>query len=138
ILDGYAHAIESLIGRAIGSQRVSALNRIIRYGAEVSGITALALAIILLLSGPYVIPWITEVETIKGPALTYLRYASLYVFLSFAAFHLDGIFIGATCSREMRNSVLLALTVFIGTAMLIVPFAANHGLWLAFIVFVIA
>lgn len=138
ILDGYAHAVESLVGRIVGAQQATALDRVIRSGAEVSGLTALALALCILFLGPYVVPLITELEVVNRTALTYLPYASLYVFVSFAAFHLDGIFIGATGSREMRNSVLAALMIFVVSTTVLMPFAANHGLWLAFVLFVVA
>ncbi len=138
ILDGYAHAVESLVGRIVGARQAIALDRVIRVGAEVSGLTALVLALCILFLGPHIVPWITELEVVNSVVLTYLPYASLYVLVSFAAFHLDGIFIGATGSREMRNSVLAALLIFILAATLLISVAANHGLWLAFILFVVA
>jgi MATE family multidrug resistance protein len=58
--------------------------------------------------------------------------------LSFAAFQLDGIFIGTTATRAMRNAALIALLAFLGACWPLVELMGNDGLWTAFILFVVA
>lgn len=58
--------------------------------------------------------------------------------LSFAAFQLDGIFIGTTRTRSMRNAAVLAVATFLIASWPLIEWGDNHGLWLAFIVFVLA
>ena len=70
-------------------------------------------------------------------ALDYLPWSALYVLLSFAAFQLDGVFIGATGTREMRNASVLSFLGFLLLSLTLVPFAGNAGLWAAFQGFVV-
>src|SRR5699024_6692428 len=65
-------------------------------------------------------------------------YAGIYIIFSFVAFQLDGVFIGATRSKEMRNATVLSLLILIGIGTLTTRYYGNTGLWLAFISFVIA
>jgi MATE family multidrug resistance protein len=81
---------------------------------------------------------LNPLQAIQQEAKTYLPYAAIYVLLSFAAFQLDGIFIGATRSRAMRNASLFSLLVFLAAVWLLAPIAGNHGLWIAFIIYVVA
>src|SRR5690606_8365491 len=71
-------------------------------------------------------------------AVAYLPWTALYVLLSVAAFQLDGVFIGATRTREMRNAGLVSVAVFLLCAWPLAALFGNHGLWAAFVVFVVA
>ena len=68
----------------------------------------------------------------------YLPWAALYVLLSVAAFQLDGVFIGTTRTREMRNAALLSSAVFLLLAWPATRAWGNHGLWAAFVAYVVA
>jgi len=114
LLDGYAHATEILVGRAVGGGS----------GA-------------VLVFGPFAIRLLTDLDTVRLIAADFLPHATVYVALSFAAFQLDGIFIGATGTRAMRNASVFSCLVFIGASRLLVPIAGNTGLWTAFILYVV-
>ncbi len=53
-------------------------------------------------------------------------------------FQLDGIFIGATRTRDMRNTMILSVAIYLLVAMSVTPFVGNHGLWIAYLVFYVA
>jgi Na+-driven multidrug efflux pump len=72
---------------------------------------------------------------VRSVAETYLVYAALTALTGALAFHMDGVFIGATWSSDMRNMMLLALAGYLTSVAVLVPLFSNHGLWIALNVF---
>ena len=136
-LDGYAFAVEAMVGKAIGAAKRSAFDSVVRRSTELALGTALALAVLILVAGGILIALMTDLDAVRIEATRYLPWAALYVLLSFGAFQLDGVFIGATRSAEMRNAALAATAVFMLSAWLLMPIWAAHGLWLAFVIYVV-
>ena len=99
--------------------------------------TAVILCLILLTLGPLIIAGLTDLSEVRATAERYLPYAAVYVLLSVAAFQLDGIFIGTTSARYMRNASLTSVTAFLIVCWPLSAWLGNSGLWLAFILFVI-
>ena len=137
LLDGYAHATEVLVGRAVGARARAAFDGAVRSASELAGMTALVLTTLVWVAGPWVISLLTAHEPVRAAAGAYLPYAAVYVLLSFAAFQLDGIFIGATRTRDMRNAGLVSLGAFLAASWLLIPGWANTGLWIAFVIYVV-
>jgi len=137
-LDGYAFAAEALIGRAIGARQLAVFDLAVRRSSELALISALLLSLLLLAAGPLLVGLLTDLPDVRAQALSYLPFAALYLLLAVGAFQLDGIFIGATHTRAMRNAALLSTGVFVLLASWWTRWDANRGLWLAFIAFVIA
>lgn len=138
LLDGYAHATEVLVGRAVGARTSAAFDGAVRSASELAGATAILLTIVVGAAGPWVIARLTAHEPVRVAAAAYLPYAAVYVLLSFVAFQLDGVFIGATRTRDMRNAGLVSLAVFLGASWMLIPVMANTGLWIAFVIYVVA
>lgn len=138
VLDGFAFSTESLVGRARGATSVSAFDAAVRKTSELAVMAAVVLMTLVWATGSGVIAALTDIESVRTTAAAYLPYAGVYVGLSVAAFQLDGIFIGATRTRAMRNGAAAALGVFLVAALVLVPRWDNVGLWVAFIVYVIA
>ncbi len=137
-LDGFAFALESLVGKAKGARNRAFFNKVIAISTQISAVTAVLLMLIILLGGATGIAAITSITNIQEEAKNFLPYAAIYVLVSFVAFQLDGIFIGATHSRAMRNASFYALIVFLASSALLIPLSNNHGLWIAFVIYVIA
>lgn len=137
LLDGYAHATEILVGRAKGAGRPAGFDRAVRLSTEMSAVTALVLAAGVLLIGPWAVDALTDLETVRLTARALLPLTALYVALSFAAFQLDGIFVGITETRAMRNASAASFIGFLAASLLLVPVAGNVGLWWAFVGFVV-
>lgn len=137
-LDGFAFALESLVGKTIGARNRVLFDRAVIVSTQIAAACALGLMALILLFGSAAIDALNPLEAIQQDAKTYLPYAAIYVLLSFAAFQLDGIFIGATRSRAMRNASLFSLLVFLAAVWWLAPIAGNHGLWIAFIIYVVA
>jgi len=137
-LDGFAFALESLVGKTIGAKSRALFDRAIISSTQIAAACALGLMAIIALGGDHFIHWLTPITTVQETAQDYLPYAAIYILVSFAAFQLDGIFIGATGSRAMRNAAFFSLAIFLIAAEILVPITGNHGLWIAFIIYVIA
>ena len=134
-MDGFAHAAEVLVGRAIGSKDPKQLRQSVRQSSIMAVILAGFIGLIFYVFGAFIITLLTDIEAVRAAAINFLPWAAIAPLISVAAFQLDGIFIGATRSVEMRNGMLASLLFFWIALQVTVPFAGNHGLWLAFILF---
>ncbi len=130
-LDGFALAAESLIGSATGANNPSEVKAAIRYVFELGVSTALLTSLGFALSGEFIIDLLTNAEGVRHAARQYLVWAILAPIVSVACYLLDGIFIGATRTVEMRNAMLASLIFFLGSWSIAMPLLGNHGLWLA-------
>ncbi|MEL7228869.1 MAG: MATE family efflux transporter [Pseudomonadota bacterium] len=134
-LDGFATAAEQLAGRAIGARYRPAFDRAVRltliWGFALAGFATA----VFFLGGPTLIDTLTTHEDVRAVARTFLPYAALTALVGVVAFQMDGIYIGATWSRDMRNMMLVSLAAFLATYYGATPFVGNHGLWLALLVF---
>ncbi|MEN1939713.1 MATE family efflux transporter [Luteimonas sp. MJ246] len=137
-LDGFAFVAEAQVGAAWGARDGGRFRRAVRLTSELAAGTALVLAALVLLLGGAAVAALTSLPDVRGIAGTYVPWTALYVLLSVAAFQLDGIFIGTTRTRAMRNASMASLAVFLLCAWPLAARYGNHGLWAAFVVFVVA
>lgn len=137
-LDGYAFVTEALVGEALGAKRRRDLLVAVRRSSELAALTAVILALLIVCLGDLAIAVLTDIETVRVVAGGTLAWAGLYVLLSFPAFQLDGIFIGATRTREMRNASFVSVIAFMLAWWWLTPLFGNHGLWCAFVIYVCA
>jgi multidrug resistance protein, MATE family len=137
-LDGYAFVAESLVGAALGAREREQFHRAVRRSTELSALTASLLGAGIFLLGSSFVNALTEFVDVREAAHRAVPWAALYVTLGFAAFQLDGVFIGATRTREMRNAAIAALAIFLGTSWPLTYWLGNQGLWLSFTVYVVA
>jgi len=134
-LDGMATAAEQLAGRAVGARWRPAFDRAIRLTLIWSFGLALALSAALWFAGPLLIDLMTTSEEVRAAARVYLVWAAATPLLGALAFQMDGVFIGATWSKDMRNMMLVSLVAYLAIWWLATPVLGNHGLWLALLVF---
>jgi MATE family multidrug resistance protein len=137
LLDGYAHATEILVGRAVGAGAREIFDRAVRLSTQMAAVTALALAGGALLGGPGAVHLLTDLPAVREIAEDYLPWTALYILVSFGAFQLDGVFIGATGTRAMRNASVLSFAGFLAASLVLVRLGQNTGLWISFVIFVI-
>jgi MATE family multidrug resistance protein len=130
-LDGLAFAAEALVGRAIGAAHRAGLMAAAKLSTLWAVGVAVLLSLIFAVFGPVFIDLLTVDPEARAAARVYLPWMALVPFLGVWAFQLDGIFIGATRTAEMRNAMLLSLAIFLAAWWLLTPFG-NHGLWAAF------
>ena len=77
----------------------------------------------------------TTAPEVRATARAYLLWAALTPLIATIAFQMDGIFIGATWSRDMRNMMLLSVAVYLVAWAVLTPLFGNHGLWAALLIF---
>ncbi len=134
-LDGLAHAAEALVGKAVGQRRRDALERAVTLCLKWSLIFAAAFSAVYLLLGPRLIYTLTDLPDVRETTLRYLPWMIVSPLVSVWSFLYDGVYVGATRAREMRNiMVFSAFAVFIPAWFVLQPLG-NDGLWLAFLLF---
>jgi len=133
-LDGFAFAAEALVGNAVGARSVVAMRQAaLRASAWAFG-AALVLALGFGVLGPFAIDLMAKDASVQATARIFLPYVVALCVLGVGAYMLDGIFIGATGTREMRNSVVLAVAIYAVIIWWAVPVWGNHALWVALMV----
>ncbi len=130
-LDGLAAASEQLAGRAVGAGAVGAFWQTVRRTCGFGFILSAIASTLLLLFGDQLIHFMTTSEEVRMVANQYLIWAALTPLVGVLAFQMDGVFIGATWSVEMRNTMLISLVVFVALGHGLMPIWGNHGLWFA-------
>lgn len=137
-LDGFAHATEALVGKAIGSRDRKLFKQTIKTACTWSFIVALLFTLTYGLFGRTIIDLLTNIETVRTSAYIYLPWLIAAPIISVWCYLLDGIFIGATLSREMRNTMLFSTVFCFLPAWYGFRALENHGLWLALLIFLAA
>ena len=127
-LDGLAFAAEALVGKAVGAMNRAELTTAARMTTWWAAGVALVMSIAFALFGTFAIDMLTVDQSLRSLARTYLPWAALAPLVSVWAFQLDGIFIGATRTAEMRNAMLASLAIFLLAWWVFRPYG-NHGLW---------
>lgn len=129
-LDGTAAAAEAQTGHAVGQNNRSLLIQVWQASALLNVIFMLSLTVIFIGLGPYFLELLTSQTDVLASAKHNLIWVALMPLTGGIAFWLDGVFIGARRSKDMRNSVIFAFAVFVSSSWL---FAVdNFSLWLCF------
>jgi putative MATE family efflux protein len=138
LLDGFATAAEQIAGRAVGAHHAPAFMRGVRltsiWGFGLAGVITLG----FLLGGDTLVALMTNSAEVRQLAGAYLPWAAFTAITGVLAFQMDGVFIGATWSSDMRNMMLLSFAVFVAALLALVPRFGNDGLWAALHLFLIA
>ena len=133
-LDGFAFAAEVFVGQAMGARNRAALRR----GALLSSAWGVAVVTLLgmtfALAGPTIIDMMATDPAVRAEARTYLPYMVAVPFVGVAAWMLDGIFIGATATADMRNMMAVSAAIYAVFVIVLTPSLGNHGLWIAMLV----
>ncbi len=135
-LDGFNHAAEALVGKAIGQKNRALFNKVVSLTLKWSLVFGLFFTLFYWLAGKGMVYLLTDIDSVREIALLYLPWMIALPLVSVWCFLLDGIFIGATRGPEMRNSMLICTFIFFLPLWYVFQFMGNHGLWLAFTIFI--
>ncbi len=133
MMDGFAYAAEALVGKYVGAARKADLRQCVREVFIWSGALAALFTICYFIGGEGFLRLLSSDGDVIAASADYYFWAALIPFAGFAAFAWDGVFIGATLTRRLLLSMLLATVVFFGVEALMWHRLGNHALWLAFI-----
>ncbi|HEX5537873.1 MAG TPA: MATE family efflux transporter [Sphingobium sp.] len=130
VLDAFAFTAEARIGAAIGARSPRDYARAVRLTGEFTLAAGVGFSALFLVAGPWLIHFIATDAGVRQLAIAMLPYAVLIPALGAPSWLLDGIFIGATETRAMRNAALIVLVLYFASDWLLRPLG-NHGVWLA-------
>lgn len=137
--DGFAYAGEALVGRFVGAHDTQNLKKTVKYLLLWGLGLSIPFTLLYWAFPETFIHLISNQPTVAAQARPYHIYVALIPIITFAAFIWDGIYIGATAARGIRNTMLIAsLAVFLPAWYLLMPVYGNHGLWIAFLLFMVA
>ena len=132
-LDGFAFAAEAMVGAAMGATDRRTLRRASILSSFWGLICNIGLAAAFFVFGPMMIEIMSEAKEVNATAMDYLPWMVAAPLVGLASWMLDGIFIGATRTTDMRNMMLLSAIAYFATAFALMPLFGNHGLWAALI-----
>ncbi|WP_036260954.1 MATE family efflux transporter [Methylocapsa aurea] len=136
-LDGFATAAEQMCGQSFGARDGAGFAKAVRLTAFWCLAFSAAVSLAALAGGGAFIDFLTTSPEVRALAREYLLFAALTPLAGALAFEFDGVFIGATWTRDMRNMMLVSLALYIGGFFLLRPFG-NAGLWSALLIFLLA
>jgi MATE family multidrug resistance protein len=131
ILDGFAFTAEARVGQAIGARSRERFRRAVRLTTEFCLVAGAALALLFLVSGNAVIAFVATDPGVRAEAARFLPFAALIPLIGMPSWMLDGIFIGATRGKALRNAAMIATVLYLTVDLALRPFG-NLGVWIAF------
>lgn len=134
-LDGIAHAAEALVGKAVGARNRAAVECTVSLTLRWSLYAALGFSIAYATAGPALVRLLTDLPEVRGTTLRYLPWLVLSPLVAVWSYLYDGVFVGATRAREMRDIMLVSTLLVFLPAWYAFRFLGNHGLWLALMLF---
>ena len=133
-LDGFAFAAEALVGQAVGARSVKGARRAALVSTQWAVGSVLVLSFVYLAAGPALIDLMTTAPNVRLVAREFLPWLVAAPVIGVGAWMLDGIFIGATLTREMRQTMLISTMLYGLSLLILLPLFGNHGLWAALMV----
>ncbi len=137
-MDGFAFAAEALSGKYHGASDPtglrSSIRAIFRWGLGLS----LVFTLVYFAGASPALGWLTDDSRVISTARRFILWVALVPLAGFGAFVWDGIYTGLTLTRKMAHSMLLAMAVFFAGSFILIPLSGNHGLWLAFLLYLLS
>ncbi len=137
-LDGFAFSAEALVGVSVGARTRSNLRRAALLSSFWAGVAGLLLAAGFATFGPTAINILTNAPEVQAETKRFLFWAALAPIIGGPSWMLDGIFIGATRTRDMRNSMAISTIFYALSIVILLPVFGNHGLWASIHIFFLA
>ena len=136
-LDAYAFSTEGVIGFTVGRRNKISFLSVVKNSIQLSFFTALIISALYLFFFKDIINIITDIEILRF--ISYKHFIWIIIIPPAASFcyQLDGIFIGASQTKEMRNAMIVSVIIFIGISIYLTQYLGNHGLWFSLLLFMI-
>lgn len=137
IMDGFAYAGESIVGKYTGAQQYDTVRSVVRSLLLWGVALATLFSVTYITGGDLILKILTNEPSVIEETQKYMFWTYIIPFAGFAAFIYDGIYIGAMASKAMRNVMIVATAAFFATYYLLVSRLGNNALWTAFIIFLV-
>tara|TARA_E500000178_G_scaffold292606_1_gene297004 strand:+ start:50 stop:1384 length:1335 start_codon:yes stop_codon:yes gene_type:complete len=136
-LDAYAFSTEGIVGYSIGRKSEKMFLSSVKSSIILSFVTGLIISFIFLIYAKNIINLITDIEFLRYLSYKYLLWVIIIPPLASFCYQLDGIYIGATQTAEMRNSMILSTGIYIALSIFLTQELHNYGIWFALLIFMI-
>jgi len=136
-LDAYAFSTEGIVGFAIGRRNKKSFLLVVKNSIQLSFFTALIISVLYLIFFKQMINIITDVEILRFLSYKHAIWIIIIPPIASFCYQLDGIFIGASQTQEMRNAMMVAVASFIIVSIYLTKYFENHGLWLSLLLFML-
>ncbi len=136
-LDAYAFSTESIVGYSIGKKSEKMFMSSVKNSIILSFITGLALSVVFLMFAKNIINLITDIEFLRFLSLKYLLWVIIIPPIASFCYQLDGIFVGATQTKEMRNAMIVSVLVYVFLSIFLTQELYNYGIWFSLLLFMI-
>ena len=136
-LDAYAFSTEGIVGFTIGKKNKKSFLSVVKNSIQISFFTALFISIVYLIFFKQIVNIITDIEILRF--ISYKHFIWIIIIPPVASFcyQLDGIFIGASQTKEIRNAMIISVASFIAISIYLMKYFGNHGLWFSLLLFMI-
>ncbi len=128
-LDAYAFSTEGMVGFAIGKRNQTTFLSYVKHSIQLSFFTAIILSLFYILFFKQIINIITDVEILRFISYQHIIWIIVIPPMASFCYQLDGIFIGASQTKEMRTGMIISVTIFVILSIYLTKYFGNHGLW---------
>ena len=134
-LDAYAFSTEGIVGFTVGRKNKTSFLSVVKNSIQLSFFTALIISILYIIFFKEIINIITDIEILRFISYKHLIWIIIIPPIASFCYQLDGIFIGASQTKEIRNAMVISVTIFIGISIYLTKYFGNHGLWFSLLIF---
>tara|TARA_Y100000766_G_scaffold161340_1_gene138568 strand:- start:952 stop:2277 length:1326 start_codon:yes stop_codon:yes gene_type:complete len=136
-LDAYAFSTEGIVGFTIGRKVKNSFLSIVKNSIQISFLTALILSFVYIIFFKQIINILTDIEILRFISYKHFLWVIIIPPVASFCYQLDGIFIGASQTKEMRNAMIISVISFIVMSFYLTKYFGNHGLWFSLLCFMI-
>ena len=137
ILDAYAFSTEGMVGYSLGKKDITLFKKIVQNSFILSSITGLIISIIYFLTNNFVINLMSNIEEIRNLSSSYAVWLIIMPLISSFCFQFDGIFIGVSQTKELRNAMIFSVFSYLVISIFLTGLMGNTGVWISLCIFMI-
>jgi len=137
ILDAYAFSTEGIVGYSLGKKDLNLFKQIIKNSFILSSLSGLVISIIYLFTYDHVINLMSDIKEIRELSTSYVVWLIILPIISSFCYQFDGIFIGTSQTKELRNAMIFSVLIYLIISILLTKFLFNTGIWISLCIFMI-
>ena len=137
ILDAYAFSTEGIVGYSLGKKDLTLFKNIVKNSFILSSISGLIISIIFFFTNNFVINFMSDIDEIRKLSSSYVIWLIILPVISSFCYQFDGIFIGASQTKELRNAMIFSVLIYLLISILLIKFLLNTGIWISLCIFMI-
>ena len=137
ILDAYAFSTEGIVGYSLGKKDLNLFKNIVKNSFILSSISGLIISIIFFFTNNLVINLMSDIDEIRKLSSSYVVWLIILPVISSFCYQFDGIFIGASQTKELRNAMIFSVFSYLLISILLIKFLFNTGIWISLCIFMI-